>query len=141
MNSNFDQDKVADKIAFIMSNLEKLMFLKAIPEKAFYEDFRNIEAAKYLLQVNIEAMIDIANHIIARERIGRPKTYGESFNFLQEKNILPKNKTEVFKTMVKLRNRVVHLYQEVKPSEIYLILQNNLQDFVYYLEEIRKYVS
>jgi hypothetical protein len=31
MNSNFDQHKVADKIAFIMSNLEKLKFFKGHP--------------------------------------------------------------------------------------------------------------
>lgn len=141
MNIDFDSDKITDKMSFIIGNLEKLKFLRNIPEKDFYNDFRNIESAKYLLQITIEAMIDIANHIIARKRMGRPKTYGDSFSLLQENKIISPEKSKVFKTMVKFRNRVVHLYQEVSPSEIYKILHNNLQDFGYYLEEIRRYIT
>ncbi|NLY37919.1 MAG: DUF86 domain-containing protein [Firmicutes bacterium] len=141
MNSDFDLDKITDKMNFILDNLDKLKFLRDIPEEKFYNDFRNIESAKYLLQITIESMIDIANHIIARKRMGRPKTYGDSFTLLQDNKIISPEKVKVFKTMVKFRNRVVHLYQEVNPAEIYKILHNNLQDFTGYLEQIRKYIT
>lgn len=88
MNSDFDLDKITDKMNFILDNLDKLKFLRDIPEEKFYNDFRNIESAKYLLQITIESMIEIANHIIARKRMGRPKTYGDSFTLLQDNKII-----------------------------------------------------
>jgi uncharacterized protein YutE (UPF0331/DUF86 family) len=38
--------------------------------------------------------------------------------------------------MAKFRNRIVHIYNEVDPEEIYKIVQNNLEDFVMFLKEI-----
>ncbi len=71
MGCDLDQDRINDKTTFILNNLYKLKFLKRLPKEEFNEDFRNVDSAKYALQVSIEAMIDIANHIIARNRLGR----------------------------------------------------------------------
>lgn len=103
MNIDFDSDKITDKMSFIIGNLGKLKFLRNIPEKDFYNDFRNIESAKYLLQITIEAMIDIANHIIARKRMGRPKTYGDSFSLLQENKIISPRKSRIASPVLTVR--------------------------------------
>lgn len=38
--------------------------------------------------------------------------------------------------MVKFRNRIVHLYQEVDDSEIYRILQENLDDIKGFIQVV-----
>jgi len=128
-------------MALILENLEKLKYLKSIAEEEFFSDFRNIESTKHLLQVTIEAMHDIANHIVSRGRLGKPESYSDTFRILGEKNIIPEKSSEIYATMVKFRNRVVHLYHKVDKKEIYDILQNNLKDYAMFLEEIRRIIN
>lgn len=137
MSPKYDLEKLSNKMALIISNLDKLRILKQISEHDFDQDFRNVESAKHLLQVTIEAMHDIASHIISRNRLGRPKTYSDAFRILEQKDYISKDSAEIYSTMVKFRNRVVHLYHDIDSKEIYSIIQNNLKDFAKFLEEIR----
>jgi len=140
-NTDLNLRRINEKISFVLSNLEKLKTLRNIPEDEFQSDFRNIESAKHLLQVSIEAMIDIANHIIARKKLDRPESYGHSFRILNEQGIITDEKLESLMMMIKFRNRVVHIYNNLDPKEIYRILHQNLADFAFYLEEIRIYLK
>ncbi len=140
-NTDLNLQRINEKIAFVLSNLENLKILRNIPEDEFHSDFRNIESAKHLLQVSIEAMIDIANHIIARKKLDRPESYSHSFRILNERGIITENNLNNLMMMAKFRNRVVHIYSNLDPKEIYLILNQNLPDFAYYLEEIRLYLK
>jgi len=140
-NTDLNLQRINEKMSFVLSNLEKLMILRDIPEDEFYSDFRNIESAKHLLQVSIEAMIDIANHIIARKKLDRPESYGQSFLILNEQGIITDEKLESLMMMVKFRNRVVHIYNDLDPKEIYRIINHNLADFAFFLEEIRLYLK
>ncbi len=139
-STDLDLRRINEKISLVLSNLEMLKTLRDRSEADFYADFRNIESAKHLLQVSIEAMIDIANHIIARKKLNRPESYGHSFRILNEQGIISDEKVENLMTMVKFRNRVVHIYHDLDPKEIYRILHQNLADFAFYLEEIRSYL-
>lgn len=141
MNTDFDREKITGKLSLILGNLELLQHLKALSLEEFVQDFRNIESAKHLLQVSIEAMIDIANHLISRGRMGRPKSYAESFNILHAGGLLTPEQVETYSIMVKFRNRVVHLYQKVDPDQVHGIIQHNLQDFAAFVEEIRRFLN
>ncbi len=140
-NTDLNLQRVNEKTSFVLSNLENLKILQSIPEDEFLSDFRNIESAKHLLQVSIEAMIDIANHIIARKKLDRPESYGHSFKILNERGIITDINLENLMMMAKFRNRVVHIYNDLDPKEIYRILKQNLADFAFYLEEIRLYLK
>jgi len=74
-------------------------------------------------------MIDIANHVIAREGLGVPRAYSETMEILVEEEILPGDRRDNFLAMVRFRNRVVHLYDEVHPDEIWNIIDSDLGDF------------
>jgi len=124
-----DKEKVREKISFIEKNLAMLSRLARVPVGEFTEESTDFHAAIRLLQVSIEAMTDIGNHIVARERLGIPKTYGEIFEFLAEAGIIPRSFTPTARVMVRFRNRVVHLYADTDDKQVYSILQNNLGDF------------
>lgn len=136
-----DREKIKSKLTLIIENLRMLKYLQKQSPAEFAEDFRNVESAKHLLQVSIEAMIDIANHIISRMRLGRPRSYAESFKILHSKGLLTSGQVEIYSIMVKFRNRVVHLYQKVDPEQVYEVVQNNLQDFAAFVEEIRLFLN
>ncbi len=123
-----DKDIIQRKISFIEQRLSKLDTLRAMKRLDFLESFQAIDAAKYNFQVCIEAIIDIAQHVIARERWGVPDSSAEAIKYLIQNGVLNKTQELPLVQMVKFRNRIVHLYQEVDDSQIYRILQENLND-------------
>ena len=134
--NNKNRDKLLLKIDLIEENLKKLKELQKISREEFKEDFRNIEACKYLLQTSIEIMIDMANMIIALQRLGKPETNAEAFEILASNGIISEDSKEKYIVMTKFRNRIVHMYDKVDDSEIYDILQNSLSDFESFIKEI-----
>lgn len=124
-----DKVKVRQKISFIEQNISLLRELKELPFDEFKKEKYSIPASIRCLQISIEAMIDIASHIVARLRLGMPGNYSESFKLLEQHNIIPADFLPTLLQMVKFRNRAVHLYDNVDDDEVYKIIKNNLSDF------------
>ena len=123
-----DKDIIQRKLSVIDLRLQNLETLKLLERQGFLASFQAVDAAKYNLQVCIEALIDVSNHVVARERWGIPSTSAEAVKLIVQHGVLGKDKESSLVQMVKFRNRIVHLYQEVDDSEIYRILQENLDD-------------
>lgn len=81
-------------------------------------------------------MLDIANHIIARNRWGKVESNRDSFEILHQNRIIDKNDIETYFLMAKFRNRIVHMYIEVDNETIYNVLQNNLKDIKRFVDTI-----
>ena len=131
-----DKDIIQRKLLFIDLKLQNLEILKLMERQDFLASFQAIDAAKYNLQVCIEALIDVSNHVVARERWGIPSTSAEAVKLIIQHGVLAKEKELSLVQMVKFRNRIVHLYQEVDDSEIYRILQENLDDIKGFIQAV-----
>lgn len=131
-----DKDIIQRKLSFIDLRLRNLETLRLIERQNFLGSFQAIDAAKYNLQVCIEALIDVSNHVVARERWGIPSTSAEAVKLIIHHGILNKDKELSLVQMVKFRNRIVHLYQEVDDAEIYRILQENLDDIRNFIQAV-----
>ncbi len=132
----YDLPRIRERIQYIETALARLETLRSLPEEIFLEDFRNVEAAKHLLQTAIEAMMDIAGHIVARRRLGVPREGAEVFRRLGEAGFLPVERVPIYVRMVRFRNLVVHLYHEVDPHRVYEILQTGLDDVRGFIAEV-----
>ena len=124
-----DRQLILEKVAFIEDNLRKLRRLRAMSPDDFLSEFFYIDSAKHNLQTAIEAMQDIAQHVIAFHRWRLPTGNADAFQVLVEQGVLPAEDGNVFAQMARFRNRVVHIYSDVDPLEIYKILQEHLVDF------------
>ncbi len=124
-----DRTKLRSHIDFVRSNVRNLELLRGDGREAFLGDDKSQAAAARWLQTAIEAMIDIANHVVAREGLGVPRAYSETIEILVREGVLPADRREAFLAMVRFRNRVVHLYDEVAPDEVWRILEDDLGDF------------
>ena len=133
-----DHKKVAEKLRIIRSNLDKLSLFQDVPVHLFISDFKEFDSAKYNLQTTIEAMLDICNHIIARNAFEVPKTNVDAFRMLCRKNILSADMEDTYTALARFRNRVVHLYDQVDSREIYRMINENLGDFKRFLEDIKR---
>jgi len=131
-----DPDTLGSILNNLRGYLKKLALLAALPERAFLDDFTNVESAKHLLQVSIECCLDIAHHIVADEGFRTPADYYDTFVVLSENDILPDAFLPTLRQMVSFRNRLVHLYWDVDDATVYRILQENLSDFETYVGHV-----
>lgn len=136
-----EREKIQQKIAFLEANLEKLEILRSFSLEELQQDFMKLESAKHLLQVSIEAMLDIANHLIARCRLTAPSSAVQAFVTLAENRIITQATMEKCRLMARFRNRIVHIYFDVDISEIHQILQNELPDFRGFISDILSYLE
>ncbi|MDD2511223.1 MAG: DUF86 domain-containing protein [Syntrophomonas sp.] len=133
-----NNNKIRQKINILQNNIKFLDSLRQIPADEFLADPRNYLSATRILQISVEAMIDIANHIIARESLGVPQSYHDAIKILTREGYLPNNKEPTFRAMIRFRNRAVHMYDEIDEQEIYRIICENLNDFQDYMDSIIK---
>lgn len=122
-----------DKIEGLLRHLQEYTaFLHQIAQQdqaAFLNDPKSIGSARYYLQVSIETYINIANHIIATERLRAPQDYRDTFTVLNEASILPGDLTQTMRELAGLRNLLVHVYCEVDDRMIYEGIRAELADF------------
>lgn len=135
-----DKSKIETKINSMKLSISRLKKLKEVPMETFLDDFTNFDSAKYNLITAIEAMIDICNHIISREKYEIPITSSDSIKILVKHQILALTDQPTFIAMVKFRNKAVHLYDQINDEEVYIILQENLGDLERFITAIVKYV-
>jgi uncharacterized protein YutE (UPF0331/DUF86 family) len=131
-----DTEKVRQHVQFVRGTLPKLRQLRDEGREAFVAGSINEAAAVRLLHTAIEALIDVANHVIAREGLGIPRSYADTIEILVKADVLPGERKGTFLQMVRFRNRAVHLYDEIDPAEVYAILENDLDDFEAFLAPI-----
>jgi uncharacterized protein YutE (UPF0331/DUF86 family) len=131
-----DTDKIRTKLQFVREAVRRLEDIRNRGREAFLADPILQGAAERNLQVGIEAILDTANHIIAREGFTVPKTYREALETLVREKILPASQRENFLRMASFRNRAVHLYDQIDPGEVFDILEGHLGDFDTFLRAI-----
>lgn len=137
-----EPDRLRPRIHHIRERLRRLREIEGEGWTAFQEDLLVQDAAIRNLQTSVEATVDMANHIVAREGLGTPASYREAIELLVEAGVLPREKAGAFKAMIGFRNRAVHLYDEVDAEEVYDIIENDLGDFeVFIAAVVERYVG
>jgi uncharacterized protein YutE (UPF0331/DUF86 family)/predicted nucleotidyltransferase len=134
--AGINHKRIAEKLKFIRANLKKLKELSELEKHKFLSDYRNYDTAKYNLQAAVEAMLDIAAHIISREGYTSPDTSADSFRILADEGIITEDMLLKFVKMTKFRNGIVHLYDQIDEEYIYQIINNNLEDIESFVDLI-----
>ncbi len=108
-----------------MSILKKL---QRYDLKEFCKEPEHYGSAERFLQLAIESLNDIGNHIIAEEDFGAVEWYSDIPKRLQEQNLIDKKLEDSWIKMIGFRNVLVHDYVELDRERVYKILQNNIED-------------
>jgi len=93
------------------------------------------------LQLAIECVLDIGNHIIAEENLGSPKTYREIIVILGHKSVVPSELTKEMEGIAGFRNILIHEYVKVDVNEVYRNLQKGPKQFEEFIKAIMKYIG
>jgi uncharacterized protein YutE (UPF0331/DUF86 family) len=130
-----DADLLAKKLAFIETCLGELRRL-ARPD-AIEADVRERRFVEHTLQIAIQAVVDVASHIVADDRLGEPTTNAALFDLLVRAGIVPAQQASALRKIVGFRNVLVHGYADVDPAIVRDVLEHRLGDLDAFVATIR----
>lgn len=100
--------------------------------KRFVE--RNIELA-------VEQMIDVCRHLVCGMDWGEPENYSDCFKILAKNGVVEQEHLGLFQSMVRYRNIIIHVYDNVDDSITYGIYKKKLGDFLLFVDYARRYAQ
>jgi uncharacterized protein YutE (UPF0331/DUF86 family) len=80
------------------------------------------------LQRAVQAMLDLAAHVVAREGLGVPDELAASFALLKRAGILDDEFADRMRRMTGFRNVAVHEYRKLDPGVVDSIVRDRLGD-------------
>jgi len=63
-------------------------------------------------------LIDLAQYIVAKKKLGFPSTYRELFEILENEGYISEDELKTFKRLIFLRNLIAHEYYRISESEL-----------------------
>lgn len=99
---------------------------------ASVEEYRQVatrRACERLLQIAVEAVVDVCAMLVAGLRLGLPGEEDDLFEKLHAAGVLPADLKERLRRMKAFRNILVHEYARVDDRRVLEILQSGLRDF------------
>lgn len=136
-----DRPRVEQLLALLARHVRILRELARIPLPEFVEEPRNFGSAERFLQLSIETTLAIGHHVIADAGFAQPRTYAEVFAVLGREGVLDPAFAAELAPMARMRNRLVHHYEDVSAERVHQILATRLGDFDRFAEQITAYVD
>jgi uncharacterized protein YutE (UPF0331/DUF86 family) len=135
------QKIVAAKLDVISETLSGVQSLPLASENEFTHDPHMVAAGESYLRRALEALLDLGRHILAKG-FGLPVAqYAAIAEQLGAKGVVANDLAERLQLMASYRNRLVHEYDVVTPSELYTILTAKISDVLAVSDAIRSWLA
>jgi uncharacterized protein YutE (UPF0331/DUF86 family) len=134
-----DADLILKKLAFIETCLSELRSLARLERIA--ADVKERRFVEHTLQICIQAVQDVASHIVSDQRLGEPSANVVLFTFLRQAGWLSEETAAFLRLAVGFRNVLVHGYTAVDPEVVRDVLERHLGDIDQFVAEIRTRLS
>ena len=113
---------------------------KEYSKEIFVKDPLIYGSTERFLQLTIEALIDIGNHIVSDQNLGQVNFYSDIPQLLYQNNYIKKDLKEIFIQIIGFRNILVHDYLNIDLSIVYSVLNEKLDDLFSILKEYSKFL-
>jgi len=139
-------EKLKEQLKLLEKYRSQLEEVAAHSREDYLRDGLLQGAAERYLQMSIESCINLGNRIISLaqfdKKIPPPESYADVFRKLG--NLIEDMSSQFINdlvSMARFRNRLVHLYWEVRPEEVYDFLKLHIGDFVKFRDYIVSYLK
>lgn len=102
----------------------------------FETDYSRQDAAVLNIQRACEAALDMGQHLIRVKKLGVSQSARDVFTLLAQAQIISQPLAENMKRMIGFRNIAVHDYQALLLPIVENIIQNHLNDFILFSEQL-----
>lgn len=134
-----DRHVVRARVARIREYVALLRKIRGMADESrFVKDPLIYGNAERYLQLAIQAVLDVSNHIVADLGANLPADNKELFELLAKRKIVPGRLARKLVPMAGFRNLLVHEYMEIDRHRVYASLENDLGDFEAFIKAVSK---
>lgn len=99
------------------------------------------DATKYRIQVAIEIVINISEHLVAGLNLGQPEYARDLFPLLEKAQIIDQDLADKLSKAVGLRNILVHQYQKVNLEILVFSATQGLEDLRKFAYAVNRFME
>jgi len=129
---------IENKISYIEKHLSQARRYQSRSLENLQDDAMLRGAVERELYVIAQAVIDLAEAVVAYKHLRKPTTMREALDILGEAEVLPKKFVSSFINIVGFRNALAHDYEDLRLEVVYDVLQNKLKEVGEFLNHIKK---
>jgi uncharacterized protein YutE (UPF0331/DUF86 family) len=129
-----DKEKVLSKLAEMEGYVTELNDIRPVNFREYKGEKKR--ACERLLQIAIEACLDVCNVLVAELRLGLPSSEEDVLERLKNKKVISDVMFKRLRGMRAFRNILVHRYGTIEDKKVFSHLKNNLRDFSRFKGEI-----
>lgn len=136
-----DRARVDQLLTLLARYVKILRELGRTPLDEYKADPRNYGSGERFLQLAIEVTLDVGHHILAARGFDQPTTYAEIFAILGRESVLDNQFATNLVPMARMRNRLVHAYEDIDPTRVHELLRTRLNDFDRFAQQVTAYLD
>jgi uncharacterized protein YutE (UPF0331/DUF86 family) len=136
-----DRRIVETKLSYIQTYYQELEGILGYSNQEIKSDILKLRALERIIQLIVDEVTDINNHIIRYAQLRVPEDFQSAFLILAENNILPEEFAQRIAPVVGLRNRLVHRYEKVDIEMLLDMIRKSKGDFKNYTKHILEYLG
>ncbi len=136
-----DKRFVETKLSNVQAYFKELGNTLAYSDQEIKKDFLKLRALERILQLIVDEIVDINNHIIRYANLRIPDDFQSSFLVLAENKILPEGFAKSIAPVVGLRNRLVHRYEKIDLDILLNATRKKKRDFKEYVKHIFEFLT
>jgi uncharacterized protein YutE (UPF0331/DUF86 family) len=134
-----DADLVAKKLAEVETYLRELRTLARLDRLTI--DLKEQRFVCHTLQLALQAVLDVASHIVSDERLGEPASLRELFELLARGGWVRAEQVPVLQRMAGFRNLLVHEYGRLNLAIVRELVEKRLGDLEAFVAAVRSRVA
>lgn len=136
-----DRHALSSRFDALASYVTELRALGTLPRERFLEEPAVHHLAERYLHLSCEAVLDIAQHLIADLGFRQPQSNREAIQVLAEEGVLDAHLAARLQGWMGFRNVLVHLYLAVDHARSYEVIQNELGDLDAFVQKTSVYLE
>jgi uncharacterized protein YutE (UPF0331/DUF86 family) len=136
-----DDAVVKRQLAHLEATVAKLRELAGLTADEMRRSKEKSWAVQHGLQIAIQTVLDLGNHLLAAEGTNDVEEYGQIVDRLGDSGILPQDFARRIRPMAGFRNILVHGYIRVDEDRVAQILRDHLGDFEKFSSHILAYLE
>lgn len=130
---------VINKAAVIERSLKRM--LEEYAANPSLNNYTHIDAMILNIERACQAAIDLAQHLVALQRLGMPENSAEAFLALEKQGIISHKTAKAMIGMTGFRNVAIHEYQKLDHAILRAIAENEYQSIIEYCSELGLVIS
>lgn len=139
MMLNFDSVRL--RLALILDYVDEIRPLASMSLEEFLSNRYMQRAAERLLEITVQAAIDINNHLLKEQFGFSIPSNAIGFQELSRYGVISGELANQLADSGRLRNRLAHRYDEIDYEILFTVLSEVLEDYPLYAQQVENFID